>query len=110
MATFSGKAFLATFPGIATFLVVTGPTSLFTNAFGVSGIVWTLCWCDAVVRDLLVQYACIFPQEIARSTTFQLFRANFGGLWLRVTCVARVWPFGLVLGVRASNMLVSGYG
>ena len=29
-----------------------------------------------------------------------------------VTCVARVWPFGLVLGVRVSkvNMLVSGYG
>ncbi len=24
-------------------------TSLFTNAFGVSGIVWTLCWRDAVV-------------------------------------------------------------
>ena len=29
---------------------------------------------------------------------------------LRITCVARVWPFGLVLGVRVSNMLVSGYG
>ena len=24
-------------------------TSLFTNAFGLSGIVWTLCWRDAVV-------------------------------------------------------------
>ena len=55
-------------------------TSLFTNAFGVSGIVWNLCWRDAVVWDLLVVlyrgsvYACIFPQEISRSTTFKLFR------------------------------------
>ena len=54
---------------------------------------------------MLVAYACIFPQEIARITTFQLFRLEFGVLWLRVTCVARVWPFGLVLGVRVSNMV-----
>ena len=27
-----------------------------------------------------------------------------------VTRMARVWPFVLVLGVRVSNMLVSGYG
>ena len=47
-------------------------------------------------------HACIFPQEISRSTTFQL--SNL----VRVTSVARVWPFGLVLGVRVSKMLVSG--
>ena len=42
---------------------------------------------------------------------FNYLDSNLVGLiWLRVTCVARVWPFGLVLGVRVSNMLVSRYG
>ena len=64
------------------------------------------------MRPVSYSSVCVYFSSIhfTQHDFFQLFILEFGGLWLRVTCVARVWPFVLVVGVRVSNMLVSGYG
>ena len=79
-----------------------------TNAFGISGIVWTLCWRDAVVNLQI---------SLRKCHSARFFNNIICWVYMFVAviwAIINIWAFGSVsmemvcVGVRVSKVVGSG--